>query len=232
MDSKTVSASIRKVVHPCLRDNGFQRFSDRHAWRLHDDRIDVVNFQSFNSYTAASIGCTTYSFSVNLGTYFRFVPDHIVIARNPWTNKRKLPKEYECLFRGSLLRSFPQKELDRRDVWYIDPRGRYLDGAMENARLLLNGEGMLWFERFDHESEILGLLLDGDQKMPYLWGFGNRPSPVRSLLTGYLALKLGQNQLAVTELENAAAHTGFDGIRAAIAEDIKKAKASFSSRGS
>jgi hypothetical protein len=70
MDSKDVSAELRKEIRPLLKDRGFQKFTSRYAWRVHDDRVDVVNFQSFNDYKARSLGCTTYSFAVNLGCYF------------------------------------------------------------------------------------------------------------------------------------------------------------------
>lgn len=47
MDSKLVSAELRVQVRPVLKAAGFSRFTDRTAWRYADDRVDVVNFQSF-----------------------------------------------------------------------------------------------------------------------------------------------------------------------------------------
>jgi len=56
MDSKEVNKQIRAVIRPVLKAQGFARFTARDSWRFHDDRIDVVNFQSFNSYLAGTIG--------------------------------------------------------------------------------------------------------------------------------------------------------------------------------
>ena len=71
MDSREVSTELRSEVRPLLRERGFQRFTSRYAWRVLDDRVDVVNFQSFSDQKARSLGCTSYSFAVNLGCYLR-----------------------------------------------------------------------------------------------------------------------------------------------------------------
>jgi hypothetical protein len=70
MDSKIVTREIRRFVWPRLKKQGFTEFSARTAWRHSKAKIDVVNFQSFNSYLAGVIGCTTYSFALNLGCYY------------------------------------------------------------------------------------------------------------------------------------------------------------------
>ena len=69
MDSKIVSRELWKVVRPLLRDAGWTSFSSRTARRFTQSRIDVVNFQSFNSHLASAIGSTTYSFSIRLGFF-------------------------------------------------------------------------------------------------------------------------------------------------------------------
>ena len=61
MDSSVVNGWIRKRIWPVLRDGGFTRFTPRTAWRYIPTRIEIVNFQSFNSYLAESVGATTYS---------------------------------------------------------------------------------------------------------------------------------------------------------------------------
>jgi hypothetical protein len=74
MDSKIVRRELWKVVRPLLRDAGWTSFSIRTARRFSQSRIDVVNFQSFNSYLASAIGSTTYSFSIRLGCFFTAIP--------------------------------------------------------------------------------------------------------------------------------------------------------------
>lgn len=68
MDSKVVNRAIKANVWPMLKEHGFGHFTTRTAWRHDHDRIDVINFQSFNSYQASVIGCTTYSFALRLGS--------------------------------------------------------------------------------------------------------------------------------------------------------------------
>lgn len=54
-------SAIRVEVRPLLIAAGFVRSTDRTYWRYHVDRVDVINFQSFNSYNAAALGITTVS---------------------------------------------------------------------------------------------------------------------------------------------------------------------------
>src|SRR5262245_41395549 len=126
MDSKIVNAEIRKIIRPVLKDAGFSAFTARTAWRYLDSGIEVVNFQSFNSYCSAGLRCTTYSFSINLGVHLPEVPS----AVRHLEKFKDRPPEYACHLRGRLLRGFAQKELERKDIWYIDDEGRYLAPAM------------------------------------------------------------------------------------------------------
>lgn len=87
MDSKIVNKEIKKTIKPFLQAVGFTKFSERNAWRYRDEFIEVINFQSFNSYLADGVGCTTYSFAINLGVYFKWkerIPlfGHLEQARN------------------------------------------------------------------------------------------------------------------------------------------------------
>lgn len=97
MDSKTVNREIRAAIRPVLRSHGFSRFTELAAWRYSDSRFDVVNFQSFDDYLACGVGCTTYSFALNLGLYLRCVPpDDFGIKRR---ETDLVPKEWECHLR-------------------------------------------------------------------------------------------------------------------------------------
>ncbi len=67
MDSKVVNKAIRDVIRPFLKENEFTKFTGRDSWRVKKDTIEVINFQSFNSYNADILGVTSFSFGVNLG---------------------------------------------------------------------------------------------------------------------------------------------------------------------
>jgi Domain of unknown function (DUF4304) len=187
MDSKSVSAELKREIRPLLTDRGFRKFTSRYAWRLHDDRVDVVNFQSFSDFKARSLGCTSYSFAVNLGCYLRRI-DGTPIFSKVAVSEGRLPREYQCQFRGTLERTFDQPELSRRDIWYVDPDGRYLAKAAHDVRMVLAGQGLDWFDTFQDESRVLRILRDGAESKS-LWGFGAPGSPARLRLLDQLSTK-------------------------------------------
>ena len=82
MDSNTVNKIIRSDVWPLLRTHGFVTADARTARRYRGHFIDVVNFQSFNKYLADGIGCTTYSFGLNLGIYVEGSPHETELKRD------------------------------------------------------------------------------------------------------------------------------------------------------
>jgi hypothetical protein len=186
VDSKKVSAELAREVRPLLRERGFQKFTARNAWRIHEDRVDVLNFQSFNDHLASGLGCTTYSFSVNLGCFLRRV-DALPALSKVAVLEGRMPKEYECQFRGRLTRTFEQSELPRRDIWYVDPAGIYLPKVVHDVRMVLFREGLDWFEMFSDESRILEILRDQQEESDQLWGFGAPGSPNRTSLIQQLS---------------------------------------------
>jgi len=74
MDSRIVAREIKNEIWPLLRNHGFSEFTGKSAWRRLPEQIHVVNFQSFSRYLAERVGCTTFSFALNLGIYFRTIP--------------------------------------------------------------------------------------------------------------------------------------------------------------
>jgi len=198
MDSKVVNREIKKFIWPALRHAGFATFTSRCAWRHLEDKIDVVEFQSFNKYNADVLDVTTFSFAVRLGTLQLYVPPQ-------WPPKVKdglqLPSEAECYFRSSLVCSIESK-LDDRTIWPIDPAVKNLPWCIQGV-LNQMPQALAWFERLAEKSEVLRILQEDDHTMPELWGFGRNPSPIRSYLAGYVALALGQNEIAETRLQEA-----------------------------
>ena len=198
MDSSDVNKQIKSVIRPLLREAGFSQFTARSAWRYSDEKIDVVNFQSFNSYLAKTVGCTTYSFCVNLGCSFEAIP------RRARTKQRKgylRPEEYECHFRLPLQKSIKQLNLKRTNVWYVDAAGKNLDIAVADAKKAIVETGLGWFSRFNNVKEVLRTLLEDSESNESTSGFGSNPSPNRHFMTGFIALAMGKKDLAVERIQ-------------------------------
>jgi len=211
MDSKTVNKRIRSEIRPLLKTAGFSRFTARNSWRYTKAGVEVINFQSFNSYNASVMGCSTYSFSVNLGSYFSEIPDEYGGGQVKQKAGELRPDEWQCHFRGGLHRSFSQPEYESRDVWYIDPEGRYIEKALHDVRMAIVRDGLPWFERLSDRSEALRILTEENERMRDLWGFGGIRSPIRHYLTGYLAFSLGRYDTAASHLREAL-HSGCFGL--------------------
>jgi hypothetical protein len=220
MDSKIVSARLRSEIRPYLKEAGFSAFTGRNAWRRLSDRTEVVSYISFNSYNASVIGCTTYSFFVNLGVYFHYIPNHLGRSLFDADNPKFRPPEHNCHFRGGLSRSFAQPELERRDIWYIDEGGSYLDKAVHDTRMALARDGMPWFERFSRSDEVLRTLLEDEEDMQALWGFGRNPSPIRHYMTGYVSHHLGRDGVAEQHLKKAIESGCFNGVANELETDL------------
>ncbi|MDR7149739.1 hypothetical protein J2W49_001694 [Hydrogenophaga palleronii] len=219
MDSKAVTKEIRGRIWPLLKEQGFTRFSSRTAWRDSEGQVDVVNFQSFNRYNADVMGVTPFSFSVNLGCYLTYVPP-------TWPPKTKegqlMPQESECNFRGRLSPTVSQPGSKQSGVWSVDNEGRNLPWSIQDVVGQLP-EVHRWFGRLSDRSEVLRVLLEDGEDMELLWGFGRRPSPIRSYMTGYVALSMGMQDLAREKLDEAVASKCFTALFDSVEGAINRA---------
>jgi hypothetical protein len=201
VDSGVVNREIKSVIRPLLQAAGFTQFTMRTGWRYSGEKIDVVNFQSFNSYLANSLGCTTYSFCVRLGCSFDAIP------RRSQRLKRKdeflRPEEYECHFRRPLQKTIKQPNLKRTGVWYVDPSGQNLKVVIEDAKKAILENGLPWFNRFTDLNEVLRTLHEDSESHEGTSGFGTKTSPIRHFMTGYVAKSLGKTQLAFEHIQKA-----------------------------
>lgn len=225
MDSRTVNLEIKKRIWPLLKKAGFSSFTARTAWRHHHGRIDVLNFQSFNSYNAAVLGCTSYSLALNLGCYLQAIPPQFEPSRIKKKEEMLLPQEFECHFRGRLSKQIEQPSFPQRDIWYVDPDGRSLGWVMTDVENQIAEKALSWFDEFSKEEFALSTLLSADEKGE-LWGFGRNPSPIRHYFTGYLAFAAGQRDLAVSRLELALASGSFKSVDGRLTADIQRGKLS------
>jgi hypothetical protein len=175
MDNRKVTREIRRVVWPALREVGFESFTGRTAWRYTGDDVDVVNFQSYGGMVADSVGCTSFSFQVNLGLW-RAV-DAFGSPRELDAHGRPRPKEYECephrsvlkkslsqpwfkafqsdvsrwptsfkIHREGLKHVFRTDTHDVPEIWFVLADGSNLEECVADALATLQTHGLAWFD--------------------------------------------------------------------------------------
>ncbi len=155
--------------------------------------IDVVNFQSFNRYNADVMGCTTFSFALNLGVYLTDVLSDYPL---PLRKGEPRPEEYHCHIRRRL---YPPRPILSRaeDIWAIDEAGGNLEEIVQGAAFELAGTAIPWFMAFPDSSTVLSMLLDEistpdrTTRLP-----GRTGAPARNIAIGYLGRALGNKPMA------------------------------------
>jgi hypothetical protein len=221
MDSKVVNRYIRELIRPELKATGFSKFTTRNSWRYRGNVVDVINFQSFNSYNADVMGVTTYSFGINLGSFHLDIPtEHGNIKSK---SDLPCPEEFQCPFRGGLQRTFEQCELERRDIWFIKPDGSNIEECILDAKDQILNRGLDWFKNLDTKEAIRDILISKPESMDELLGFGRNPSPRRSYLLGYVELKLRNESVARAHFENAINSGCFSSLFNTVDEAIERA---------
>jgi hypothetical protein len=220
LNSGNVNKLIRARIRPLLRDGGFSQFTNRTARRHLPHRIDVVNFQSYNSYLATQLRITTYSFQVNLGMYFPAIPERA--ASLPQKDGRLQPNEWDCHFRRLLVKTLDQPELPRSDIWFVAEDGSNLEAVMEDVAQAISQVGFPWFERHADLTEVLRVLQQEEEDAHAVgWGFGTKTSPIRHYFSGYIALALGRFESAADDLDKALASGLYEYRREQMLADIR-----------
>ena len=158
MDSKVVNKLIRSEVWPLLRRLGFSKFDSRTAWRHRGPLVDVVNFQSFNTHLADGLGCTTFSFALNLGVYLRGSTFERRVKIGPDGNPQ--PQEYQCSFRAHLKKRTSVDGFAREDIFYVAPDGHTMGAVMDEVLFLLEKEAPSWFAAFSDLGGVVTALSD------------------------------------------------------------------------
>ena len=194
MDSKQVTNEINSVIRPILKENGFEKYTGRTYWRYKRDRIDILNFQSYNSYNAEVMGCTTFSFAVNLATFLNYMPTEIGIKEK---NGLKRPAESNGHFRSSIKKNFKQKEFENENIWFIDDDGKYLTDAVNDCKNQIEKNAFQWYDQFDNKRNLLRIYLENEMNMDGTWGFGNKDSYSRNKLIAFTAKELNEYKIAI-----------------------------------
>lgn len=191
MDKKTVEKALKDALWPVLKAHGFQTFKGRTAWRHAEKRIDVVEIQFFPKEKADQWDITPYSFALPVGCFFTFVPSEY----EPRIRREKglpLPDEIYCHLHKRPLRTLKQRESKIPNIWYIDPKGKSLNTAVENAKNILEGEVFAWFDSFEDLPKLLKTIMEvprADLALGLTLGFPRQ-------LAGFLALEIGEWSLA------------------------------------
>ena len=214
MNATDVNRSIRSIVGPVLKAEGFEIVTARSRWRHRADTIDVVNFQSFNRYNADVLGCSTFSFAVNLAVYLNAIPEEHPISVRAG---RVCPHEYESHIRRRLLPQSPSLP-KAPDIWVIEEQGENLEETVRTVKTELREVGLPWLAAFQDLPRVLGMLRDRVPPPDRLtWLPGNTDSPARNRAVGYVALALGEKSIAAEHLRRA-----LDQLRAFDSEHEKK----------
>jgi hypothetical protein len=215
-DSRIVTREIRRCVWPDLKARGFDHFTGRTAWRHSRAKIDVVNFQSFNSYLANGVGCTPHSFALNLGCYFPVIPS---AGATPESRSVLLPQEFHCHIRLHLEKSIEQPELERPSVWLIGSDGRYLPESIADATKAILERGLPLLEKFADYEVLLDYLLNDDE---LLLDSGTKGSPRRHYMIGYIALATGKPALAPPHFQAALDSGCYKSVEKELRDHIRK----------
>jgi hypothetical protein len=175
VDNRAVTRAIRRTVWPVLQKVGFDSFTGRNAWRYVDEDVDVVNFQSFGGMLADSVGCTSFSFQVNLGVWRP--SEGLVAVRERDSEGRPRPQEYECephrlvleksllqpwfqpfrsgtshwpssfqIHREALKRVLRSERHDNAQIWFVLPDGSNLEECIADSVAVIQARGLGWFD--------------------------------------------------------------------------------------
>lgn len=198
MNSRDVSREIKEQIKPWLKEQGFQKITARNAWRTNEDTIEVLNFESFNSYNANVMGVTTFSFAVNLGVYYRFS------NLCPWSNYELLdePKYHECHAMRSVLKCMKQAETKSEAVWFIAEDGSNLAAAVTDAKEQIVSLAPSWYKELSNPERALDIFQNRPESYSKSAGLYERLGGLgyslsRAEIVSFLALKAGKIEQAV-----------------------------------
>jgi hypothetical protein len=161
MDSKIINKLIRSEIWPILRGYGFTTFESRTAFAYNGPFINVVNFQSFNSYKAEGLGCTTFSFAVNLGAHVLGCPSEDFVKVDK--SGRLRPFEYQCQLRHVLRKRSPVDGFARDVIFYIHPDGRTTAACFQELRHLMQDFVPRWFEAQNNLDDLLSRIESAEE---------------------------------------------------------------------
>ena len=104
------------------------------------------------------------------------------------------------------MKSLPQQELPRRDVWYVDDRGENLEVVMNDVLHVFEAQAMPWFIAMSDLEDALNVF-EGQRERFEDQGIavellGGQPGSYnRASIASAIAFSLGQKQRAIAAWE-------------------------------
>lgn len=199
VSASAVRRRLIEVLGPTLAKNGFGRFSRGQAWRYNEKWVDVLEINFFRS-----PGVTGHSPSLNIGRYFLFVPEDAISGPVKIDNGQAKPTPDICHFRRTIFKTLRQRETKINNIWFIGPRGEYLDDCIADVRASTETQIIPWFRWLDDMPAVFELLrfgqgdIEGKDPDPVrrgTWNFTNFFS--RHVVAGLVAAELYQWRLVV-----------------------------------
>lgn len=139
------ASAARLRIHRLHRAEG--------AWFVEDEVISHVTFHAVGSYFAGAVGCTSYSFGIEAGVYYRLF------------NRSLLrPQDYDMTFR-LLLGKYRRQALvtpDRPDIWFVSEDGQALETLIDDAVQAVQAQALMGLPRFRKAQDAFAALLAED----------------------------------------------------------------------
>ena len=136
-----LTKEIRANIFPILRENGFDHFSGRKAWKHFDDKVYLFLASGVGAYFSTVTGYPSISITSSINIFYINFPDQRECGKYHKSGK-PLPEETECHFRFDLEKIDPQEEYcmniespinrNRRDIWWVDPNGENIQNVVED----------------------------------------------------------------------------------------------------
>lgn len=143
---KHINASYRRVLVPILKENGFEIFSGKKAWKYLDDRIYLFVVSGVGADFSNVTGFSSCSLTASLNIYY---PDLSGVPKCKKIHKdgHLLPAETQCYYRFGFEKNIKQDGYDRRDVWWVAKDGGNVEEVLSDIGKTLMEYGLPLVER-------------------------------------------------------------------------------------
>lgn len=203
-----VEEGLKARLQPLLSAGGFGLFEGRVANRVVGERTDVLGLEFFSRSKLSAWGLPPNSFSLEAGCFFTFIPS---VFGGEVAQGRISPQM--CHIRVTPGRQMWQWRARRSpNVWAVDDEGKNLEKCLDDAADITRRSILPWFSQFDDLGNFERVLLEESEEMRSGWGFGAKGSPVRALLTGLVATRLGHSEIARAHLMQALESQGLNDL--------------------
>jgi hypothetical protein len=167
---RDISASLRRHLFPALKAAGFDPVGPRGAFRRIDGITCQLSYRCVGARFSASTGFPSLSLDAQAGVHFDCVP-------NPFSDevprdKSGMPLAMEVhRSLGGDRKAQPRRgmhaaEMEREDIWWIEPDGSNLEAAVTDLARTMLTEALPWFNRWDSAKSALASSLEEPRDYP------------------------------------------------------------------